>query len=243
MTRLLCALLFGLAAPAYAQQSLGTLATLCGGLDANRELAIDTTLALPARAVVVASIAGRGDVLADLSIVDPGASSFSAIGAQRARTTVKLRVAQLAALAGAALPAGSRFTLRSGSAEPGTPVCVVLHAFADVAVGASALQSRAADSGSSAALSLTGGASGDATPQLLLAAFALSADPGGFTAVPPATATSVCAAGGTLCLGTLSSTDPGTGLLTLGATLGASVTWSGALASLDRDTMLKDGFE
>jgi len=241
---LLAVLLSGAATPASAQQALGVLATTCGPLDANRSLPVDTTAAVPARAVVVASVVGNGVVLDDLVLVDPASASYTAIGARRTRATAKLGVAQLFAPVVSAVPAGSRFTLRAVAAPPGTSVCVSLAAFTDVAVGAAAMQSRAAAGGNNATPALTGDRNGDGTPQVLLGSFAFAADPSGFaTAQPGIVATSACDAAQTLCIGALAGNDAGGGALALGATLGTAVNWSGVLASLDRDSMFKDGFE
>ena len=233
-----------LAAPAYAQQSLGTVLRACGALDANRQLAVQATGGAPAGSVLVASVAGRADVLGDVRIVDPTLATWDAIGARRTRAAEKLEVAQLATRATATLSASQSYAVRIASSVPGTEVCFAIVAFADVASGPGALQSRAAAGGTSAAPSLTGGAAGDGTTQLLVAAFALAGDPAGFSAAQAGdVAASTCTATATLCLGTVSRTDPGTGALTLGATLGTAVAWSGALASLDREALLRDGFE
>lgn len=240
----LAALCLASSAPACAQQSLGTVLRACGSLDANRQLAAQSTIAAPAGSVLVASVAGRADVLGDVRIVDPTLGNWNAIGARRTRSGEKLEVAQLATRATAALPAAQSYAVRVASAVPGTEVCFAIAAFADVAAGIGAVQSRAAAGDTSATPSLTGNANGDGTPQLLVAAFALSGDPAGFSAAQPGdAAASTCTATGTLCLGTVSRTDPGTGPLAIGATLGTAVTWSGALASLDRDSLLRDGFE
>lgn len=233
-----------LAAPAYAQQSLGTVLRACGALDANRQLAVQATGGAPAGSVLVASVAGRADVLGDVRIVDPQFATWDAIGARRTRSGEKLEVAQLASRAAVAVTTSQTYAVRVASAVPGTEVCVAIAAFADVASGQGALQSRAAAGRTDAAPSLTGNAAGDGTPQLLVAAFALSGDPAGFSAAQAGdVAASTCTATATLCLGTVSRTDPGTGALAIGATLGTAVAWSGALASLDRDTLLRDGFE
>lgn len=241
----LAALSIVLAAPAHAQQVIGTLAATCAPLDSNRELVVDTTLAVPARAAIVASVAGRADVLSDFTLVDPNASTWVAIGARRTRGSSPLGVAQLLAVQPSAVPGASQFRLRAAASAPGTPACLVLTAFADVATGQAALQSRAASGASGATPALVGGTPGDGTPQLLVASFAFASDPGSVSAggSPGIVEASACAPGGTLCLGTLAGADPGTGTLTLGATLGNPVVWSGVFSSLDRETLLRDGFE
>lgn len=240
----LAALSLALVAPAHAQAALGDVLRACGALDANRQLAVQATAGVPAGSVLVASVAARADVLGDVRVIDPTLGSWNGIGARRARSGEKLEVAQLATRTSVALAAGQWYAVRIVSGVAGTEACFAIAAFTDVASGYGALQSRAATGGTSATPALTGGAAGDGTPQLLVAAFALAGDPAGFVATQAGDAAgSTCTATGSLCLGTVSRTDPGTGTLTLGATLGNPVAWSGALASLDRDTLLRDGFE
>jgi hypothetical protein len=231
------------ALPVSAQQALGLIAEQCAGLDGNRQLNLASTAGIASGNVVVVAVAVRAQGLSDMRIVDAIGSDYRALGAAQ-RLDNRVSVALFAARVGASLPSGStwRVVLRNGDAN--APTCASITVFSDLVAGVNGLQWGAANSDTSNAPMLDSGRTGDGTPELLIGAVATAGTAINVMATPPIVALPLqCDSGGGVCLATLYRTGADSGPLALNATFGTSLTWVGALAVVDQDSLFRNGFE
>lgn len=229
---------------ANAQQALGRVGAACATLNAQNQFTFALTQSVPAGAVLVASIASRGAVNANLRITDPSGNTYVPVGAARERAGQATAVNQSARNA-ITLPAGASITVRMGQAQSAAPVCASLLAFVDLASGNGQLHSPGGKSATaSTALALDLDRAGNGVPQALISTFALDANPGTVSASGSAQVQStVCSAGNELCL--VSAYDLSSATGTLGLSLAASnaVDWTGELTGLYRDSIFANRFE
>lgn len=232
-----------LAAPlAAAQQYVGPVAAACPTVDSQGGVSIATTQAMPAGAVVLVSVATRATIVSGLSISDPNGSNYLPIGSTHARSS-GLTVSTFNARLAQPLASGAVLRVSADNLPANAALCVTAGKVDDLGTGFAQLHSAGNAQGNGSSLSVGLDAQGNGTPQLQVAAFATSGDPGALTANGLTLLPTVCDTGGALCLvsGTVDRSDLGTYIV--GADASASVGWVGASSGVYRNSIFSDGFE
>lgn len=241
---LLVALLAGFQS-ADAQTSTGAVASGCGSLDSNRQLALAVSADASAGQTLLQAIRLAPVTASGLQLSDSRGSVYRPLSARRSRndsTSVLLQVASL----NAGLGTGDESRLRFDTAPSGTEACVIAIGYLDLLNENRALRAAGVASGSGTMPSVATGPALPGVAQTLFAGIALTQSPGSLAAASDVSVIGpVCAGSGGLCLAFASARGNSGSAIASSLTLsaGQASDWQGAIAVLPRPQVFADGFE
>lgn len=228
--------------PVLAQQFLGRLGAACVQLPASRQQFIPLTIAAPAGATLIVTVAASSNFVSGLEIDDSVGTRYQALGG--VRNGVAGSLVHFRAALQRAIPAGQLLLLSYENAAANVYSCASVLAYSGIPFGGIVQETLGATSGQSNTPAVTATAPASSARKLVLAGFATNGAPGSITPAAPASAQpALCASGNSLCLLDAQYFDSAAGAAGISLALGNSVAWTGALTTLQADGIFGNGFD